>query len=152
MPATKECPDCGTIIHGYGASCPVCSGRAATTKGGPFFQGDPGRCPVCGEPSEVTARGQGGWEEDRECESGHRFHVSFNHANDPGTVTSVEGGGGGGRRRRGRVRKGPARHYRDGDVQVLDATDQDEVVYRAADGRERVDGSDAFSTETNRWT
>lgn len=142
MPATKECPNCGTIVHGYGASCPRCSGRAATSKGGPFYQGEPGRCPKCGEPSKVVARGAGGWEEDRECERGHKFSVEFQHANDPGTVTKVEGGAGG--RRRGRVRKGPARHYSDGDVEVLDATDQDEIVYRTTGGRERVDGSDAF--------
>ena len=47
-----------------------------------------GRCPVCGASSE-SARGQGGWEEGRECRNGHAFHVTFNHSNDSGTVTEV---------------------------------------------------------------
>ena len=55
---------------------------------GPFSQGDLGCCPLCGLPSEVVGSGFGGWTEVRECEAGHEFRVSFEHSNDPGTVTS----------------------------------------------------------------
>jgi hypothetical protein len=71
-------------------------GTAGKGRGGPFYQGEPGYCPKCGAPSTVIARGWGGWDEDRECENGHRFSVSFTSSNDPGTVAT----GGGGKRRR----------------------------------------------------
>lgn len=67
-------------------------GRAATpaTPGqvGPFFRGSPGHCPTCGRPSDVLATGPGGWTEVRLCEAEHEFTVSFQHSNDPGTVTA----------------------------------------------------------------
>ena len=62
---------------------------ATTMAGGPFYQGAPGNCPRCGAPSEVIARGQGGWTEMRRCESGHEFSVEFQSSNDPGTVTEM---------------------------------------------------------------
>lgn len=88
-------------------------GRAKRGHGGPFYQGEPGYCPECGAPSTVVARGWGGWDEDRECERGHRFSVTFNHSNDPGTV--VAGGHGG--KARGAAKKrclacgGPTRSW-----------------------------------------
>ena len=75
-------------------------GRAARDRGGPFYQGEPGYCPKCGAPSEVVARAVGDWDQDRECENGHRFSVSFTHSNDPGTVRWPARGGGKGRARR----------------------------------------------------
>ena len=91
MARGRECDECGRIFYEPGRVCSRCSGTASpwAGKGGPFYQGERGRCPVCGASSEVSARGQGGWEEDRECRNGHAFHVTFNHSNDPGTVTEV---------------------------------------------------------------
>lgn len=65
---------------------------AQTMAGGPFYQGAPGNCPKCGAPSEVIARGQGGWTERRRCKQGHEFSVEFNSSNDPGTVTQMARG------------------------------------------------------------
>lgn len=89
MARARECEECGRTFYEAGRVCRRCSGKAGKWegKGGPFYHGE--RCPVCGTSSEVTSRGQGGWEEDRECCNRHVFHVTFHHFNDPGMVTEV---------------------------------------------------------------